>query len=354
MYPKSAIVPKQTLTERNRRTKRVAIVETEEPTADEVKRGIDLVGGLPHVDKYVIKPNLCLIRSPPVTTRLEVIKHIIEYIEYVNPRANITIVESDATALNATSAFKELGFTRLEEMFKNVHLLNLSKDDAVKVIIDGRIIRTLTVPSTFLDYDVLINVATLKTHVLFRASLGMKNLFGLVPQKKKITLHPFLDDILVDLARFYNPYLTIVDGSCGMEGRGPTDGVTRKGGAVIFGDNVVATDMIAARCMGLKPSEIRHLKLAMNSFSVKEKDIILAGTLPTNPCTYKFISKTNYKLIRTGLLLSKLGTRITKFGEFLTFAGDALSFVDKGTRKQKLPIRDLLPLATSMLTKIDM
>ena len=344
-----------TSTKKNKRVMRVAIVRAEQPTADKFKKGIDLVGGFPHAEKYIIKPNLCLIRSPPVTTRLDVVKHIIECIKDVNPRANITIVESDATALNATSAFRELGFTKLEEMFNGVHIVNLSKDHAVKAVIDGRVIRTLTMPSTFLDYDILINVATLKTHVLFRASLGMKNLFGLIPQKKKIVLHPFLDDILVDLAQFYNPYLTIIDGSCGMEGRGPTDGIARKGGAIIVGNNVVATDIIAAKCMGFKPKDIPYLKLAMNMFSIKEKDIILVGDakLLQNSRPFKSINKTNYKLIRTGLLLSRLGSRITRFGEFLTLAGDALSFVDKGTLRRKLPIRDLIPLATNMLTKID-
>jgi uncharacterized protein (DUF362 family) len=195
---------KSTSSERNKRIRTVAIVEATQPTPDVVERGVDLVGGLPNVDKYIIKPNLCLIRSPPITTRLEVVKYIIECIKAVNSKAQVTIVESDATVLNATSAFIKLGYTRLEEEFEGVHIVNLSKDNTVKAVVEGRIIRTLTMPTTFLDYDFMVNIASLKTHVLYKASLGMKNLFGLVPVKKKMVFHAFLDDILVDLARYNN------------------------------------------------------------------------------------------------------------------------------------------------------
>jgi hypothetical protein len=140
-----------------------------------------------------------------------------------------------------------------------------------------------------------------------------------------------------------------------MEGRGPTDGIMRKCGALIFGNNVVATDVIAAKYMGFKPKEIRYLRLAMQSFSIKEKDIVLKGDtkLLNNPQPFKCISQSSYKLIRSGLQLSRLGSRVAQFGEFLTFAGDAWSFVDKDVRKRKLPIRDLIPIAANMLTKID-
>jgi uncharacterized protein (DUF362 family) len=195
----------------------------------------------------------------------------------------------------------------------------------------------------------------LKTHVLFKASLGMKNLFGLIPNKKKIIFHPFLEDILVDLAAFYNPRLTIIDGSYGMEGRGPIDGIMRKCGVLIFGSNVVATDVIAAKYMGFKPSDIRYLKLAMRRFSIKERDIFLTGDteLLDNLQPFKTISRMNFQLIRSGLLLSRLGSRVARFGEFLTFSGDALSFVDKESRRHKLPYRDIIQFATNMITKID-
>lgn len=340
---------------KNKRPRKVAIVQADQATADVIKRGTDLVGGFPHGDNYVIKPNLCMVRSPPATTRLDVVRHVIECIKAVNHRASITIVESDATALNATSAFRELGFTKLEEMFDGVRIVNLSKDHLVKAVVDGKVIRTLSVPSTLLDYDILVNVASLKTHSLFKASLGMKNLFGLIPRKRKVALHPFLDAILVDLARFYNPRLTIIDGSYGMEGRGPIDGVPRKCRALIVGNNVVAADIIAARFMGFKPTDVPYLKLAMDSFSMKEKDIVLAGDtqLLQNPRPFKSINRTNYRLIRSGLLLSRLGSRVTRFGEFMTLSGDALSLVDEDTRRRKLPYRDILSFARNMLAKID-
>jgi uncharacterized protein (DUF362 family) len=345
----------KTLPRKNRRVRRVAIVKAEQATAEALKRGIDLAGGFPCADKYVIKPNLCLVRSPPTTTRVDVVKHVIRCIKAVNPRACITIVESDATSLNATSAFKELGFTKLAEMFDDVRIVNLSKDRTVKAIVDGKVIRTLTVPSTLLDYDVLVNIASLKTHVLFKASLGMKNLFGLIPRKRKVVLHPFLDGILVDLARFYNPRLTIIDGSYGMEGRGPVYGVTRKAGAIIVGNNVVATDIIAASFMGFKPRDVPYLRLAMNTFSIKERDVAPVGDvgLLKNPQPFKSVNGINYRLIRSGLLLSRLGSRVTRFGEFVTLSGDALSFVDRDTRRRKLPYRDILSFAGNMVAKID-
>jgi uncharacterized protein (DUF362 family) len=50
--------------------------------------------------------------------------------------------------------------------------------------------------------------------------------------------------------------LVVIDASTAMEGDGPSEGSLVKMDLIIAGTNPLATDMVAANCMGFKPEEI--------------------------------------------------------------------------------------------------
>lgn len=302
---------------------------------------------LPNVENYVIKINLCTIASCPVTTDAGSTQKIIDHILEINPDARIKVVESDATALNIENAFERLGYNELE----NAEIINLSKDDAVKVDVNGLIIGTLNVPLSLYECDCLINMARLKTHVFTKVSLGAKNLFGLIPQKNKEKLHPFLDRIIVDLMGFYRPTLTIIEGNMAMEGRGPTDGTIRQEDVLIAGDDVLACDIVASSYMGIK--NVPHLELAKKILGERDIHIIREAGLK-NPQPYRTVGFVPYNLMRLGFVASSLGKRLEKFGDSISFVGDVLSSVDRDVLEQKISYRDAFHVLKQRASKINM
>jgi uncharacterized protein (DUF362 family) len=109
----------------------------------------------------------------------------------------------------------------------------------------------------------IISAAKLKTHMSTKVTLGMKNMFGLLPDKFKGKYHAKgISKVVVDINTVLKPALTVIDGFVGMEGKGPTDGTPVKMDLIIAGKDVVATDATAARVMGFEPMEISHIRTA--------------------------------------------------------------------------------------------
>lgn len=305
------------------------------------------IESLPKVDNYVIKVNLCTIASSPITTDVESVKSIISRLLEINPGARITVVESDATALSADIAFKRLGYSELE----NAGIVNLSKDDSVKVEVNGVITGTLDVPLTLYECECLINMARLKTHVFTRVSLGAKNLFGLITRKDKESLHPFIDRILVDLIKFYKPDLTIIEGNMGLEGRGPVDGLFRKDNVFIAGDDVLSADLVASAYMGIK--KVPHLELAKKVLGRREITITGEVELLERNNQYKTTGFLPYRTTRLGFYIASLGKRLEMLGNSIAFAGDALGAIDMDVLKQKISYRDAFSVLLRRAAKID-
>ena len=103
-----------------------------------------------------------------------------------------------------------------------------------------------------LEVDVVINLPKLKTHNLTVLTMGVKNLFGLVPGSLKIGYHSKLVDRelfcegLLDLMLFVRPALTVMDAIVGMEGEGPTGGTRVRSGRSSRRGNPLAIDTVGA------------------------------------------------------------------------------------------------------------
>jgi len=113
-------------------------------------------------------------------------------------------------------------------------------------------------PKSLFSSDFVISLAKMKTHHRSAVTLGMKNLFGCAPGSvygfPKTRLHyAGTARTIADLAAAIRPSLTVIDGVVAMEGMGPLDGEPRHMGVIVAGENVAATDYVAARMMGFEP-----------------------------------------------------------------------------------------------------
>ena len=224
---------------------------------------IDYKQALEGYDKVLIKVNFITDKTwnTGATTDPIVVEAIIKKLEDLPLK--IYVVESDATITNADKAFEKTGMKDMCER-NDVEWLNLRyvKDKIKLNISNGEALQSIIVPRLVME-SAVISAAKLKTHINTTVTLGMKNMFGLLPDKFKGKYHmKGISKVVVDINTVLRPVFTVIDGFVGMEGRGPTDGIPVQMNLIIAGRDPVATDATAARVMGFNPYEITHIRKA--------------------------------------------------------------------------------------------
>ena len=224
---------------------------------------IDYKSCLAGFSKVLIKVNfICNDKwDSGATTDPVVVEAIIERLRELP--VEVFVVESDATMTNADKAFVATEMNEVCER-NGVSFLNLRcVKEKVKIDIPNcESLGSITVPRIVKE-SAIISAAKLKTHMATKVTLGMKNMFGLLPDKLKMKYHAKgISGVIVDINSVIKPALTVIDGFVGMEGRGPTGGTPVKMDLIIAGKDVVATDAVGARVMGFEPAEISHIRRA--------------------------------------------------------------------------------------------
>jgi uncharacterized protein (DUF362 family) len=224
---------------------------------------IDYKKALVGYNQVLIKTNFITDKTwdTGATTDPLVVEAIIRKLE--NLHVKTYVVESDATITNADKAFQKTGMKEMCDR-NGIEWLNLRYvKDRVKIEIpNGEALKSITVPRIVTE-SAIISAAKLKTHLNTTVTLGMKNMFGLLPDKLKGKYHmKGISKVLVDINSVLRSALTVIDGFVGMEGRGPVEGTPVQMNLIIAGKDPVATDATAARVMGFNPHEIKHIRKA--------------------------------------------------------------------------------------------
>ena len=190
----------------------------------------------------------------------------------------VYVVESDATITNADKAYEKTGMKEMCER-NHIEFLNLRKlKERVKISIEGgEVLRNITVPKIVTE-SAIVSAAKLKTHANTGVTLGMKNMFGLLPEKFKGKYHAMgISKTVVDINTVLKPTITVIDGLVGMEGAGPINGKPVQMDLIIAGKDVVATDATACRVMEIDPHSIKHIQKAYEKGLGAIDDIIILG-----------------------------------------------------------------------------
>jgi len=176
--------------------------------------------------------------------------------ERVSTDVNISIVESDASAMKCRYAFKMLGYEKLAQQYK-VNLVNLAVDESeeVRTKVAGQLFR-LRVPRTIQNADLKINVPKIKYMAHVKFTCALKNIYGCNPYPNKFRFHAKLNDVIVALNKIMKFDLCVVDGNI-VYGVHPL-----KLGLVMASQDSVALDAAAAKIAGLNPKLIKHIMLA--------------------------------------------------------------------------------------------
>jgi len=134
------------------------------------------------------------------------------------------------------------------------------------------------------EFDVVINLAKLKTHGQMMLTAAVKNHFGLVPGFRKVEWHYKADTnyalfgrIIHDIARVSKTHLHIVDAITAMDGLGPTAGDPNQTGFLSAGVDPFAIDTVLMQILGKDPSEHPPLAAALELGTLQMKDINVVG-----------------------------------------------------------------------------
>lgn len=220
---------------------------------------------IPSRAKVMIKPNICSVAGYETGATVDpfIVKCLVKWLLENNDIDKINIGEADATTLNASIAFKALGWERTFADFENVNLVNLSKEKKTCVKLSGLLFENLNMPNSYIKSDFLISVGKMKTHTLCGVSCILKNQFGSNPFRLKFKFHKMLSEAIHDMYKIRPPDLCLLDGLIAMEGDGPIAGTPKPIGTLLVGNDAVTVDLASIEIMGFKLRHVPYLKLLL-------------------------------------------------------------------------------------------
>jgi len=262
------------------------------------------------VRKIVIKPNMCYYwdSSTGQTTDPKLVGALIDVIrDNVSSDPDISIVESDASAMKCKYAFRFLGYEKLSQDY-DVGLVNLSEDkcDPIKVTSGGKSFH-LMMPRTIRCADLRINVPKIKYSLdKIKITCALKNIFGCNPYPKKFRYHQNLNDAIVAINKAMKFDLALIDGNV-VFGAQP-----RRLGLLMASVDQVAVDVAAARIASVNPSTIKYLQQA--SKERLGKTTFFQKGLPLEHFQTRYPRKDVYKKLMnkaySTVVLMRLGKRL--------------------------------------------
>jgi uncharacterized protein (DUF362 family) len=235
--------------------------------------------------RVLIKPNAGRLVSPylGINTNPVVVAGVIDAFLEAGV-SDLFVGESPILGVKALEALDECGMAEVARK-RNVPLVDLdAKRPVVVKVPEWKAIDKLKVCREVLNVDFIVSIPVMKTHMHTQVSLGLKNMKGCLYKREKVKLHQLpssdnivspakpLDVAIADLSKVLLPDLTVIDGTIGQEGLGPSAGQPKEFGVVVSSRNCLAADWVAVELMGLDPVKVHHLRLAIDELNEHKED----------------------------------------------------------------------------------
>ena len=239
----------------------VAIVEFDKDVQHSFRKALELIGGIDDLN---------------TSNRSVVVK-----VGVFDPKAgnHTTVSVADAITRSFSKApriflaesdnYRGTGFERLQiwkELFSDVIVpFNLSEDVETKTVIVGG--EKMKLPHMLFKPNVFVS-----THILRTYEQGsiIKNLFGLVPDRKKARFHKKLDKLLPDIYEAIGGIdLAVLDGTYFYGSAGPPPQIQDINkyrvmmNTLVIGRDAVAVETVGAVLAGMKPEKMPILREAV-------------------------------------------------------------------------------------------
>ena len=246
----------------------VSIVRIEEgQVAGAVRKAVDLIGGIETIvkagEKVLLKVNWCVVPEDPkvgVVTNPVVARAVADLVKEAG--AEPIIADSAARGVDTDLVIQTTGYDKLAD--EGYAVVNLDKEKVVRLQFpDGEILQKIKTFELVTQVDKIIDIPLFKTHDSAEATLGLKNMKGLLHDDQKSKLHrEGLYAGIADVNSRFTPDLVVYDGTWAMEGLGPMYGIPFELNLILAARNVVAGDAVAGSIMGFEPAELIVTKIA--------------------------------------------------------------------------------------------
>jgi len=256
--------------------KTVRITEAKKDTAGILKRAI-IESEIHGRQKVFIKPNMSHPDFVPgVVTDPIMLGQLVGLLR--DKATEVLVGESNGFNYPCSSAFKNTGIETAVKAAGGT-VINLSEDKLVRVKFQNsnHALKELFLPKTVVDTDAIVDLALMKTHEFTKFSGAIKNLFGCLPDNRRIFLHPYLKEVFHTLYRIINPELVVMDARVALEGNGPTKGDPVNMNLMLTGNDALAVDVVASKIMGLNTNEIGYLDYMAKKEEFVDGDIVVQG-----------------------------------------------------------------------------
>jgi uncharacterized protein (DUF362 family) len=243
------------------------VAQGTEPTSL-LDRGFKALGGIERYVKkganVVIKPNFSVPRTPEeaATTNTIMVATLVKMCLAAGAR-EVKVVDQPLNSSTPVLCLERTGIKKaVEEAGGKIFTYNGVREAFRPVSFAGKTLTNFEYVKDVLDADLFINFPILKHHRGAKLTLGMKNLMGLIWDRRYFHSSD-LHQGIAELAAFRKPHLTIMDAIRGITDNGPVGpGPIREYGQVIFGTDQVAIDAYAASLFGMKPQDVGYIRIA--------------------------------------------------------------------------------------------
>jgi len=259
---------------------RVAVIRGERGL-ETVYRALDLIPykeALGSWDTVLIKPNLITSHTyeTGITTDPMVVEAVINRVHELGKKA--IVVETDGGITSPDDAIHTTGMMEVIERL-GAEYVNMRKlDDKVELVVEApRKVKKFKVARIATE-NAIITVPTMKTLHHTSITMGFKNMFGMLTTRKKFLMHRHgMNSVIHDICKTLPPTMSVIDGFYGKSGKGPWQGEPVKMDTIIASVDPVAADATAARCIGIDPETIDHIKWLHEAGLGEISDIQVVG-----------------------------------------------------------------------------
>lgn len=241
-------------------------------------KAIEAAGGIKKFvkknQKVVVKPNIGWDVSPERAgnTNPDLVRRIIEQCYWAGAKE---VYVFDNPCDNMQKCYKNSGIERAVKDAGGKMVSGTSDSYYQDVTIKGmKKMKDAKVHELILESDVFINVPVLKHHSSAKVTIAMKNLMGIVSDRRYWHRND-LHQCIAEFATWRKPTLNIVDAYRVMKKNGPR-GVSKEDvvimNSLLLSTDMVAIDAAATKLFGLEPDSIPYIKIA-SELGVGRKDL---------------------------------------------------------------------------------
>lgn len=282
-----------------------------------VVRALELLGGpekfLTPGEPLLLKPNMLAPHLPhlAVTTHPTIVEAALK----IALDAGAKPVVADSPGLSGVKRVARV--CGIEAVCKRLDVPLLDLGDAKVVRVAATTYKNLELAEAAVEAKHIWNLPKWKTHTMMGLTLGVKNLYGCIPGKRKIKGHfragkdfDAFSLMILDIWEVLQPSLTILDGVVAMDGPGPSRGSPVERNLIMASADAPALDVVACKLSGFSHRTVPTVKNSIARGLIDPKKIEVVGDeaevmkfrpAPGSPTDFAVIPKPVRAMLRSTL-----------------------------------------------------